>query len=84
VTKDLAHEHPASIFPTQQLSTSTISNAVANPASIFSPNQVSTASSSSSSSSSSVAQTAGTNASQQLAGNFNTFLQLLTTQTSRV
>src|SRR5262249_30741036 len=51
-----------------------------NPASIFSPSQVSTASSSSSSSTSSTAQAAGANASQQLAGNFNTFLQLLTTQ----
>ena len=37
-------------------------------------------SSSSSSSSSSTAGAAGTNASQQLAGNFDTFLQLLTTQ----
>ena len=37
-------------------------------------------SSSSNSSSSSTAGAAGTNASQQLAGNFDTFLQLLTTQ----
>jgi flagellar basal-body rod modification protein FlgD len=37
-------------------------------------------SSNSNSSSSSTAQAAGTNASQQLAGNFDTFLQLLTTQ----
>ena len=50
---------------------------VSNPASIFSPSQVSTTSSSSSSSTSSTAQAAGANASQQLAGNFNTFLQLL-------
>jgi flagellar basal-body rod modification protein FlgD len=50
---------------------STISNA----ASVFSPSQVNTTSSSSS-----VAQAAGSTASQQLAGNFNTFLQLLTTQ----
>ena len=53
---------------------------VSNPASIFSPSQVSTTSSSSSSSTSSTAQAAGANASQQLAGNFNTFLQLLTTK----
>jgi len=53
---------------------------VSNPASIFSPSQVSTTSSSSSSSTSSTAQAAGANASQQLARNFNTFLQLLTTQ----
>lgn len=53
---------------------STTSNA----ASVFSPSQVSTTSSSSSTSS--TAQAAGTSASQQLAGNFNTFLQLLTTQ----
>ena len=53
---------------------------VTNAASIFSPSQISTASSSSSSSTSSTAQAAGANASQQLAGNFNTFLQLLTTQ----
>ena len=53
---------------------------VSNPASMFSPSQVSTTSSSSSSSTSSTAQAAGANASQQLAGNFNTFLQLLTTQ----
>jgi flagellar basal-body rod modification protein FlgD len=38
------------------------------------------ASSNSSSSTSSTVQAAGANASQQLAGNFNTFLQLLTTQ----
>jgi flagellar basal-body rod modification protein FlgD len=50
---------------------STVSNA----ASLFSPSQISTTSSSSS-----VAQAAGSTASQQLAGNFNTFLQLLTTQ----
>jgi hypothetical protein len=37
-------------------------------------------SSNSNSSSSSTAQAAGTNASQQLAGNFDTFLQLLTTK----
>jgi len=58
---------------------STTSNA----ASVFSPSQISTTSSSSSSSSSSTsstAQAAGANSSQQLAGNFNTFLQLLTTQ----
>ena len=58
---------------------STVSNA----ASVFSPSQISTTSSSSSSSSSSTsstAQAAGANSSQQLAGNFNTFLQLLTTQ----
>jgi flagellar basal-body rod modification protein FlgD len=53
---------------------STTSNA----ASVFSPSQVSTTSSGSSTSS--TAQAAGTTASQQLAGNFNTFLQLLTTQ----
>jgi flagellar basal-body rod modification protein FlgD len=41
---------------------------------------LSSLSSSGSSSSSSTAQAAGTNASQQLAGNFDTFLQLLTTQ----
>ena len=50
---------------------STVSNA----ASLFSPSQISTTSSSSS-----VAQAAGSTASQQLAGNFNTFLQLLTTK----
>src|ERR1700748_3166241 len=50
---------------------STVSNA----ASLFSPSQISTTSSSSS-----VAQAAGSTASQQLAGNFDTFLQLLTTQ----
>src|SRR5271165_1794475 len=55
-------------------------SATSNAASIFSPSQISTASSSSSSSTSSTAQAAGANASQQLAGNFNTFLQLLTTQ----
>src|ERR1700726_2667565 len=55
---------------------STVSNA----ASVFSPSQINTTSSSSSSSTSSTAQAAGANASQQLAGNFNTFLQLLTTQ----
>jgi len=55
---------------------STTSNA----ASVFSPSQISTTSSSSSSSTSSTAQAAGANSSQQLAGNFNTFLQLLTTQ----
>jgi flagellar basal-body rod modification protein FlgD len=53
---------------------STTSNA----ASVFSTSQVNTTSSSSSTSS--TAQAAGTSASQQLAGNFNTFLQLLTTQ----
>src|SRR5262245_2423194 len=53
---------------------STTSNA----ASVFSPSQVSTTSSGSSTSS--TAQAAGANASQQLAGNFNTFFQLLTTQ----
>ena len=53
---------------------------VSNPASIFSPNQVNTTSTNSSSSNSSTGQAAGANASQQLAGNFNTFLQLLTTQ----
>src|SRR5215471_6120959 len=53
---------------------STTSNA----ASIFSPSQVSTTSASSATSS--TAQAAGTNASQQLAGHFDTFLQLLTTQ----
>jgi flagellar basal-body rod modification protein FlgD len=53
---------------------STTSNA----ASVFSTSQVSTKSSSSSTSS--TAQAAGSTASQQLAGNFNTFLQLLTTQ----
>jgi len=41
---------------------------------------LSSLSSSGSSSSSSTAQAAGTDASQQLAGNFDTFLQLLTTQ----
>ena len=55
---------------------STLSNA----ASIFSPTQVSTTSSSSSSSATSAAQAASSSASQQLAGNFDTFLQLLTTQ----
>src|SRR5580693_8113326 len=55
---------------------STVSNA----ASVFSPSQINTTSSSSSSSTSSTAQAAGANASQQLAGNFNTCLQLLTTQ----
>ena len=50
---------------------STVSNA----ASLYSPSQVNTTSSSSS-----TAQAAGSTASQQLAGNFNTFLQLLTTQ----
>src|ERR1700749_1485656 len=50
---------------------STVSNA----ASLFSPSQISTTSSSSN-----VAKAAGSTASQQLAGNFNTFLQLLTTQ----
>src|SRR6476660_4983055 len=55
---------------------STVSNA----ASGFSPSQINTTSSSSSSSTSSTAQAAGSTASQQLAGNFNTFLQLLTTQ----
>jgi flagellar basal-body rod modification protein FlgD len=55
---------------------STVSNA----ASVFSPSQINTTSSSSSSSTSSTAQAAGANASQQLAGNFNTFVQLLTTQ----
>jgi hypothetical protein len=55
---------------------STVSNA----ASVFSPSQINTTSSSSSSSTSSTAQAAGANASQQLAGNFNTFLQLLITQ----
>jgi flagellar basal-body rod modification protein FlgD len=55
---------------------STVSNA----ASLFSPTQVNTTSSSSSSSSAAAAQAAGSSASQQLAGNFNTFLQLLTTQ----
>jgi flagellar basal-body rod modification protein FlgD len=53
---------------------------VSNPASIFSPSQVNTTSSTSNASTSSTAQAAGANASQQLAGNFNTFLQLLTTQ----
>jgi flagellar basal-body rod modification protein FlgD len=51
---------------------------VSNPASIFSPQQVNTTSSGSNSNS--TAQAAGSNASQQLAGNFDTFLQLLTTQ----
>jgi flagellar basal-body rod modification protein FlgD len=55
---------------------STLSNA----ASVFSPNQVNTASSGSSSPAASTAQAAGAGASQQLAGNFNTFLTLLTTQ----
>jgi flagellar basal-body rod modification protein FlgD len=55
---------------------STLSNA----ASIFSPTQVSTTSSNSSSSATSAAQAASNSASQQLAGNFDTFLQLLTTQ----
>ena len=56
---------------------STVSNA----ASIFTPNQVNTTSSSgSSSSAASTAQAAGAGASQQLAGNFNTFLTLLTTK----
>src|SRR3974377_12192 len=50
------------------------------PLSFVSRSQISTTSSSSSSSTSSTAQAAGTNASQQLAGNFDTFLQLLTTQ----
>ena len=58
---------------------STVSNA----ASVFSPNQINTTSSNSSSSTSSTAQAAGANASQQLAGNFNTFLQLLTTHICR-
>lgn len=48
---------------------------VTNAASLYSPSQVNTTSSSSS-----TAQAAGSTASQQLAGNFNTFLQLLTTQ----
>jgi flagellar basal-body rod modification protein FlgD len=52
---------------------STVSNA----ASIFSTSQVNTTSSSSSSS---TAQAVNSSASQQLAGNFDTFLQLLTTQ----
>ena len=55
---------------------STVSNA----ASVFSPNQINTTSSNSSSSTLSTAQAAGANASQQLAGNFNTFLRLLTTR----
>jgi flagellar basal-body rod modification protein FlgD len=48
---------------------------VANAASLFSPSQVNTATSNSS-----TAQATGNTAAQQLAGNFNTFLQLLTTQ----
>jgi flagellar basal-body rod modification protein FlgD len=55
---------------------STLSNA----ASIFAPTQVSTTSSNSSSSATSAAQAASSSASQQLAGNFDTFLQLPTTR----
>jgi hypothetical protein len=55
---------------------STVSNA----ASIFSTNQVNTTSSSSSSP---AAQAVNSSASQQLAGNFDTLLQLLTTKRHR-
>jgi flagellar basal-body rod modification protein FlgD len=55
---------------------STVSNA----ASIFSTSQVNTTSTGSGSSAASTASAVNSSASQQLAGNFDTFLQLLTTQ----
>ena len=59
-----------------------MSTTVSNPATMLSQlvSTSSSGSSSSSSSSASAAQAAGTSSSQQLAGNFDTFLQLLTTQ----